>query len=379
MKNFSTLLLVIHLLLVGCSSKSDWKGQKEIKEGVVYMHNSDKGLWNEKAKIELKNLLTIGAEDMGEDYLLVRPFSLVVDKSNNIYICDNEDHCIKKYTAEGQFLAKISKKGEGPEELYSPVKIAITDDMRLCVLSENKISYFSLEGEFIDCRRIQDFKSWDMAILSGHASVFISQNFTSYTTPSEGFNFVFFEIGQGGKILNRFGEPAKKGVTSSIDVFSSAFLSTSAQNEIITTFIESPIEIRIYDSKIKHHLTITRDSEIFDNPQIQKIHISGDKYIEKLIARGQLGRAMVFPDNKIFVGIIDFGRDFMEKRENNDFSFKTMYDLYDSAGRYLQTFFWSPNGKEFFAHIDRDGYIYSFSGPDQVPQVKKYKIAFVNK
>jgi len=379
MKNVITLLLVIHLLLVCCSSKSDWKGHKQIKNGVVYMHNSDKGLWNEKKKIELTHLLTIGAEDMGEDYLLVRPFSLLIDKSKNIYICDNEDHCIKKFNKDGRFLCRIGQKGEGPEDLYDPVKIALTDDDHLCVLSQGKISYFSLEGNFINCVRIQGFQSHDMAILSGHANIFISQYFSSYKNPSKGFEFVFFEIDGDGKVINRFGEPAKKGMTSALNVFSSAFLSTSSHNELITTFVESPIEIRIYDSKIKHRLTITRDSEIFVHPQIQKIPLGGDNFIEKLIVRGQLGRSMVFPDKKLFVGIIDFGRDFMEKREKRVSSFKTMYDLYDPEGRYLQTFYWKPDGEEYFAHIDRDGYIYSFAGPGQSPQVKKYKIAFVDR
>jgi hypothetical protein len=81
------------------------------------------------------------------------------DEAGNIYLCDFQACNIKKFSAEGQFLKIIGRKGQGPGEFNMPWWIAVTGDRlfiydmgnrRLCALTTN--------GEYIKSIGVQNIE-----------------------------------------------------------------------------------------------------------------------------------------------------------------------------------------------------------------------------
>ena len=69
----------------------------------------------------------------GESLQLNSPFFFCIDMNANIVVSDREDHSIKIFTPEGEFLHRI---GEGV--LLNPTGISFTKKGRLICVSENR-------------------------------------------------------------------------------------------------------------------------------------------------------------------------------------------------------------------------------------------------
>ena len=142
-------VIFIFQLIVVDQAESQWKGKKEEKDGIIYMRNPEQGLWHGKKKMNMKLILTIGVLEGNDDYILANPYSVITDKNGNIYICDIMDDCVKVFDSKGVFIRKIGRKGQGPGEFIEPKRMIITNDGQLCILSKTKLSYFTLEGHFL--------------------------------------------------------------------------------------------------------------------------------------------------------------------------------------------------------------------------------------
>jgi len=75
-------------------------------------------------KIKIKEVLTIGNDDEG---IIFQWVGLTTDDKNNIYITDLKDYSVKKFDAEGRFVKKTGKKGQGPGEFLTPGIIQFHD------------------------------------------------------------------------------------------------------------------------------------------------------------------------------------------------------------------------------------------------------------
>ena len=58
------------------------------------------------------------------DYGMRNLVSVAVDDDGNIFAIDSQNHCIYKFTPDGQELAKIGTKGNGPLQFRHPQEIA---------------------------------------------------------------------------------------------------------------------------------------------------------------------------------------------------------------------------------------------------------------
>jgi DNA-binding beta-propeller fold protein YncE len=71
-------------------------------------------------KPTLREVLSLGSVD--EDYFS-QWAGIAVDKSGAIYVVDRKDCLIRKFDESGRFVKKTGRKGQGPGEFDSPVKI----------------------------------------------------------------------------------------------------------------------------------------------------------------------------------------------------------------------------------------------------------------
>jgi len=71
---------------------------------------------------------------------------IATDSKNNIYVLDNKENTIYKYSENGKYLRNIGRLGQGPGEFEKPCSIFLNDKDKLFVLDRNK-------------RRIEIFKN----------------------------------------------------------------------------------------------------------------------------------------------------------------------------------------------------------------------------
>ena len=73
------------------------------------------------------------------------------DCTGKVYVADRNNHRIQVFTAEGQFVRMLGRRGQGRGELSEPYGVAI-DTSGMVYVSENqnhRISVFTSEGQFV--------------------------------------------------------------------------------------------------------------------------------------------------------------------------------------------------------------------------------------
>lgn len=122
MKKLATLLFC--LMLVGAL----WAQDVELVQSNVFP--------NEESKIE-------------DDYL-IRPYGLKIYKGF-YYVCDAQECCVKVFSASGEFVRKIGRKGQGPGELGTTFRLDIDEEDGLIYCADfgnSRIDIFDSSGHF---------------------------------------------------------------------------------------------------------------------------------------------------------------------------------------------------------------------------------------
>jgi hypothetical protein len=170
-KHISSTQLVIFVILPviiswACSRKQEgWQGTLEEVDGIVVVHNPKTPIHTDFV-LELKEDLKIGEAEGPEDYMFTNIRDLAVDDDGNIYAADYEDACIKVYNRVGEFVRRISQKGQGPGELGRPYGVQIINNQEVMVHdgANRRVHYFSREGDFL--RDVAFGKLWHLDCLS---------------------------------------------------------------------------------------------------------------------------------------------------------------------------------------------------------------------
>jgi len=116
--NFKKTLIRILFLIFIFSLNSFLIGLKEIK----FVKNSPKGIWQEKKKLVLKEMLSIGVREGDQNLMFHEPMDLEVDENGNIYVLEKGNYRIQKFDKNGKFIVTIGKKGRDPGK-YSTASI----------------------------------------------------------------------------------------------------------------------------------------------------------------------------------------------------------------------------------------------------------------
>jgi hypothetical protein len=148
----SKILIVISLLLLSnlCSKESSYPVRTEIVDGVKVITNPEYPR-DGQDRYRLEEELSIGEEEVDENYMFNQPQSVRVSEGGSIYVLDARDICIKVYDRQGKYLRTIGRQGQGPGEFSSGFlffdigsdgKIYIMDCRNSCVIIMDKDGIF---------------------------------------------------------------------------------------------------------------------------------------------------------------------------------------------------------------------------------------------
>ena len=378
MKRISIFIfLLILILLTSALSFSQWKGKKEIKKGVIYMSNSEKGLWQGSKKLVMEEIFTIGVEEGDDEYLLSMPICVETDSSDNIYIADMQDDFIKVYDNTGKFLRQIGRRGQGPGEFQELLWMSFTPTSKICVNEDygplRKISILTLTGDFIRSFVVNDIIVSRMAGDFRGETLFFTRkmpplNFKKFY--QHDYYFEVYQYDMHGKLINKFCELEGAGKISGIDHYAKwGYIATRGNGDLLIAF-SYPYIIKLYDTKGNHKKTITKKSKAFKPPRFIEEEIVPGRRIGRFELNAEIRNILVLPDDNFLIRIFNRDPDL-----NNKNGSKTFYDLFDSEGHFLQSFFWN----ERIIHVDDKGFAYTITSFEDIPKVKKYKMSFSNK
>ncbi|MCK4557792.1 MAG: NHL repeat-containing protein, partial [Candidatus Aminicenantes bacterium] len=158
LKSLLTICL-ISILVMSCTreqtaKKAEWSGEVEFKNGIKIVKNPSEPLYGE-ILLELEEDLSIGRED-DDDYLFYQPRNISVDDQRNIYILERGNHRIQKFDKDGQFLQTIGKDGQGPGEFERPYSLFLDKTNNIYVSDRRKIHFFNPAGEFVKTIPLSD-------------------------------------------------------------------------------------------------------------------------------------------------------------------------------------------------------------------------------
>jgi len=367
-----SLYLCINLLLFSISWTQEFDGKIEQKDGITYIQNTDKGLLKGKLDLQFNEVLTIGSENDVGDGILVMPFDIKTDLNENIYVCDWMEDFIKVYDKNGKYIRKIGSRGQGPGELQEPQAIEIMADSHICVMDHfggySKMLIYQLDGEFIRSFGISGLNITDIAYDNINKQLYfspITRLGRLRMMNNKDHHYAVLQYDIKGQFIKEFSDHEGYKKIEGVKHYSKLVTMTINQNRDLLVAFSYPYIIKIYDSDGNYKKHITRKSRSFKKPKIVDHEILGSGY--KTVGEYfSIGDILSLPDN----GFIVIYRVASGKRR------KTYYDVYNSEGYFLESF---PGKNERLMHIDQNGYAYTTGWSDDIPQVKKYKIEFINK
>ncbi|MFC1554547.1 NHL repeat-containing protein [candidate division KSB1 bacterium] len=199
------IIIVLTAILFSCSSNESEPNDVEFIGGKKHIHNNA-ALWGDEPEVELKFVRKIGDLDgLDENYWLHQPRDLAVDKAGNVYIVDQSNHRIQKYSPDGKYISTIGREGEGPGEFIFPNSIDISNDDILYVNDSNNLRVVRLTT---DGSVINIFKN---GIRNNVIRLFSDGNFAGRSTGSgsniQGADSLCMVFDNNGKIVKEIGLP----------------------------------------------------------------------------------------------------------------------------------------------------------------------------
>ena len=198
MKIIAWYLSLFFLILINCSTTND-SYTIELIDGKKITRNITPK-WGDKPKLHLEFIREIGGLDSDdENYAFFVPKDLVKDSRNNIYILDAGNYRIQKFDEQWDYLSTIGRRGWGPAEFSSPVRMIIDTDENLYVADNSKIivSILNKEGKEIKSLRLKQEVLGSFQLTSTKNLVL----------PNPGENTLVQIKNAEGDLIREFGEP----------------------------------------------------------------------------------------------------------------------------------------------------------------------------
>jgi hypothetical protein len=265
--------------------------------------------------------------------MVTQPTYLKVDDKGTIYVVDMKASQIKVFDKTGQFVRAIGKKGDGPGEFSIPFGINITPNSEILVedMANRRLSYFSLDGEFIKNEVLENSLSTIEVVMDSKGS-FMARELTM-----EG-NQLFFEIRKYDKELNpmfvlekmEFQNPMQ----GNFNPFGVLAVYIFGQNDEIFFGDGKDYEIKVYTPKGK---LIRRILKKFDPIKITKD--DEDRILNEVPDMGMgLKQNWKFPEHfpaYEFFALEESGRLIVRTYRKGKKEGEYVLDVFDQEGRFI--------------------------------------------
>ncbi len=392
MKNKTKAVLIILFLSVlfmtiwSEGQKVKWEGTIEEKDGVKVIKNPKIPLYGE-IDLELEVDLTIGGEDVDENYIFTRVSDIEVDEEGNIYVLDSRECQIQIYDKDGKYLKTIGRKGEGPGEFQRARRMTLDAKGKLYVNEIKKIIIFGEDGTFEKNIKI-DFRLSSYLVTN-------EENFLGWSPifREEGNSLDVILIDSSGKRIDTiasFPDPSVS-LTKASPGGGVIIVSSSPSYSPGLFFCPLSDELGIYGYSAEYKLYVVNSSgEIVhiiekDEKRQPTSRKEENEYLEKRIerskgriqwSRGDLRKLYGFAKYKPFFALImndDMGHIYLAKpksvvKKEED----TYFDFYNKEGYYL----YKIKIHEISPKVIKKGYLYTFRQDEDTGyfKIERYKI-----
>jgi len=375
---------LISFLIMSCTEekatkKAGWKGEVELKNGTKIIKNPSEPVYGE-ILLELEEELRIGRED-DDNYLFYDPRNICVDEQRNIYILERGNHRIQKFDKDGNYLRTIGKEGQGPGEFERPYSLVLDKKNNIYVSDRRKIHFFNPRGEFEKTISLSDQVNNFFVSSEGNIFGLMTQRLEKERTR------LIVKMNSEGKILKNIVQLAEVNqvMRKSGNVTSTFSITHDYNYSLYFTFSDSN-QIYYGDSSEysfsrinlvgEVELIIKKDESYQPISQKEKDKIfEGLSELIKQWPKGVVEEAVQFPAHRPFfnrVLIDDKGRIYIKKvKPVLDETEGLEFDVFSPEGYYLY-----KTILPFSPEIIKNGYFYDLYNSEETGEVtiKRYKV-----
>jgi hypothetical protein len=263
----------------------------------------------------------------------LRPTEIQIDSENNVYVLDQSDKKIKKFSTNGNLLAKLGPgSGRGPGEFILPFDFAIDSTGNFYVVDLNRRALISLDSKG-NYRWQKVFKhDSPTRVSAGDSEIILSISGINSSHPFKSFR-------KDGTVGIRYNSLFK--YTGDTDL--PAFVSIDGK-ATVGKFISYSAGKLIFAPRFLSHLIFfdRRGSVDFVVETIDQVPIPQKKYSDEMI---DLGGGKKMPNasfsgkaGSLDINIIDNFLIVWSKTGNKEFGYQT-FDVYSlHNGKYLYSF-----------------------------------------
>jgi hypothetical protein len=346
MKGKKTMILIMVIFSI-IMIYVNLRGQKiEVKtEGritVVYNPQNPVESLDSSIDMILKQNLIIGTDEKNTDYYFEAISDIKSDGNGNIYIVDEQAHCINVFNKNGNYIKNIGRKGRGPGEFIAPTEMAILEG-KIIVYSLGRISYFDLEGHFITMKKAMFGR---IVCFDSKGNIIAQQP----SHPGKDMKLFLRKFNLESQILYTVASLAMEGPKSpeeKREAFPETILYTIRKDDSIVWANRNKYELNLVDDR--GHIFLKIKKKFNPVPLTEEHKKTFLAYVDGTEDQYNFPKYLppiryVFADdkNRIFVNTY--------KKERDD---KYIYDIFDSKGRYVEKI--AIKGLPMFC---RNGYLY---------------------
>jgi hypothetical protein len=362
------LVLIFFIFLILPLQAQKVKIKKE--NGVTFVLNPQKPvkLPGMPTTLKLTEDLCIGKETKDENYMFSRLGSIQVDDDGNIYVLDTKEILVKVYDKNGKHLRTFGKKGQGPGEFQSALRMYMAEREKLTFLDtgNKRFSYYSLNGE---CLKETSCGKWNLngAKADSKGSIYGE-------TLSIGLEGVKQKLLKFDPQFNQVSELADLEVKMkppSVNPMPARFFFMVAKEDNLIWAISSIYELNVINSKGEKIKKIVKDYNSVKITDAEKEKLIKERYGDSLLQDIKLE----WPKNYLplyYFALDDRGWIYVSTHEK-DVKGNIYFDVFDAEGRYIARFS-HPEGEILFAVKKNKAYFLVEESKEGIPLVKRYSM-----
>lgn len=216
----------------------------------------------DKVSVNLVPLLTLGADEGDENYIIGGVADIEEDAVGNIYVLDFKFRMIRKYDRNGNFIKNIGKKGEGPGEIPQFTVDMELRNKKIYLLLINMVIIYDIDGNYLS--------SFKLPILPRYINV-DKEGKIILICADEKRNKLIHVFNENGRYINSFGEPFQAPTLKLKKLGEKWLPSAVFHSKDDRLLLVNPFKYEIYEYKERSlERVLSRKSELYKSLQIEE-------------------------------------------------------------------------------------------------------------